>query len=97
VRYLFEEDDEGPEPGISSEDMGCETVAPSIDVLPERVIASLKEATELSDTDMLDKVIEQIRGENAGLAEALSKLADNFAYDRILDLIPNRKRCRVVE
>jgi polar amino acid transport system substrate-binding protein len=97
VRYVFEEDDEGLEPGISSENIGCETVAPSIDDLPERVIASLKEATELSDTDMLDKVIEQIRGENAGLAEALSKLADNFAYDRILDLIPNRKRCRVVE
>ena len=59
-----------------------------INDLPEKVIVRLKEATELSDAAMIDEVIEEIRVQDVRLAEALSKLAANFAYDRILDLIP---------
>ncbi len=88
VRYVFAKNDECLESGISNENMSCETMVTCINDLPEKVIVRLKEATELSDAAMLDEVIEQIRTENTGLAEALSKLAGNFAYDRILDLIP---------
>jgi polar amino acid transport system substrate-binding protein len=88
VQYIFAADDECLASGISNEKMSCETMVTRINDLPEKVIARLKEATELSDAVMIDEVIEAIRTENEGLAEALSKLAGNFAYDGILDLIP---------
>ena len=88
VQYVFAEDDESLGSEISNEKISCETMVTCINDLPEKVIARLKEATELSDTAMIDEVIEAIRTENAGLAVALSKLSGNFAYDRILALIP---------
>jgi hypothetical protein len=51
------------------------------------VLARLAESNELSDAIMIDQVIEDIRVLNAALADTLSALAENFAYDEILALI----------
>jgi signal transduction histidine kinase len=59
----------------------------SIDNLPDDLIISLKEAVELSDSAMIDEVIEKIKTRDVSLAETLRKLAGNFAYERILELL----------
>jgi CheY-like chemotaxis protein len=56
--------------------------------LPVNIISMLREAVELSDSVMIDEVIEKIRIDDPSLAAALSKLAGNFAYDKILDFFP---------
>ena len=38
---------------------------------------------------MIGQVIEDIGTENGQLAQALSKLAANFAYDELLELVNN--------
>lgn len=86
VRYVYADDDECPAPGISSEKMSSATLAALLNDLPEKVIARLKEATELSDATMIDDVIEEIRAKNARLADVLSEMAENFSYDEILAL-----------
>lgn len=91
VRYVYAEDDECLASGISGEKMSSTTMAALIKDLPEKVIARLKEATELSDAAMIDDVVEEIRSKNAQLAEALSEMAENFNYDDILALAEGSK------
>jgi PAS domain S-box-containing protein len=88
VRYRYREGDPSTHTGPSSVNKDNRDLIESIGTLPENIISILKEAVELSDSTMIDKVIENIRIKDASLAEALSKLAGNFAYDSILDLIP---------
>jgi signal transduction histidine kinase/CheY-like chemotaxis protein len=86
VRYVYSEIDERVTSGVSTEKMSSETMSASINDLSEEVIMRLKEATELSDAAMIDEVIEEIRTENLAIAEVLSEMAENFAYDDILAL-----------
>ncbi len=51
------------------------------------LLEELGEATEFSDAARIDQVIEEIRTQNAQLAESLGKLAEKFAYDEILTLV----------
>jgi hypothetical protein len=37
---------------------------------------------------LIDRLIEGIRAENAPLAQAIAECLDNFEYDRLLNLIP---------
>jgi signal transduction histidine kinase/ActR/RegA family two-component response regulator/HAMP domain-containing protein len=88
VRYRYGERDNSFDTGrgeINKDDLN---LAGSIRNLPDNLIAMLEEAVELSDSAMIDKVIEKILIKDTPLAKALSKLAGNFAYDRILDLFP---------
>jgi hypothetical protein len=41
---------------------------------------------------MLSSIIEQIRGRDAALADALAYLVEDFAYDEILALIQESER-----
>ncbi|MCP4137588.1 MAG: response regulator [bacterium] len=59
---------------------GLKTVAPGI-------LNRLKEASELSDMDHIDRVIREIEESSPALAEDLAVLVDSFAYDEILDFI----------
>ena len=68
----------------------------SIGNLPDIVISELEEAVELSDSAKIDEVIEKIRIKDSSLAESLSNLAGNFAYDKILDLIRKPKSMSAV-
>ncbi len=91
VRYVCAHGDECFKPAALCEKMSEESMITSINDLPEEVVSKLKEATELSDADMVDEVIEQIRTKSVQLAEALSDLGKNFAYDKILILVQKAK------
>ena len=62
-------------------------LADSVKDIPADLLARLKEATELSDAVLIERVIKEISIKNGELAGALSNLAANFAYDKILGLI----------
>jgi CheY-like chemotaxis protein len=72
-----------------------EGVASSVDVLTPAALADLpagwltdlRRATVKADLDRILALIDQIRGENAALADALAELARDFQYKRILRLI----------
>jgi CheY-like chemotaxis protein len=87
VLYVYGEGDECLKSAVPREKMSDKSLSTSIHDLPEEVIVRLKEATELSDAAMIDQVIEEIRTTNAQLAEVLSELVENFAYDKILALV----------
>ncbi len=91
VQYVYEEGDEGLKPALLSEKMSDGNLTASINKLSKVVIARLEEGTELCDAAMIDQVIEDIRTENIALADGLSELAENYAYDKILDLIQKAK------
>ncbi|MGD9007849.1 MAG: ATP-binding protein [Desulfobacteraceae bacterium] len=88
VRYRYEERGNSLDTGQNEVNTDNKHLAGSILNLPDNVIAMLEEAVELSDSAMIDEVIEKIRIKDTPLAQTLSKLAENFDYDRILDLIP---------
>jgi CheY-like chemotaxis protein len=88
IRYRYGESDNSLETGRSEVNIDNTNLTDSIGDLPDTIISMLNEAVELSDSVMIDEVIDKIRIKDASLAEALSKLAGNFAYDRILDLMP---------
>jgi signal transduction histidine kinase/CheY-like chemotaxis protein/HAMP domain-containing protein len=89
IRYRYSQRDHYPDRGPGKAiTPNNENIAGSIRNLPDDIIAMLEEAVELSDSAMIDEVIEKIRTKDASLAKALSKLAGNFDYDRILHLIP---------
>ncbi len=88
VRYRYGEKDNS----LIAERIGVNSdkqqLTDSLSNLPDNILSTLKEAVELSDSAMIDEVIEKIRIKDATLARALSKLAGNYAYDMMLDLFP---------
>jgi CheY-like chemotaxis protein len=87
VRYVYEEKEADLTVVVPSKKMSIESLIAFIKGLPGELTARLQEAIELSDAAMIDGVIEEIRSEDAQLAEALSEMAGNFAYDQMLVLI----------
>jgi CheY-like chemotaxis protein len=86
VRYLFEqEEDLMPASRLGS--IPDERLAFSIKKLPEDLLTRLEDATELSDSARIDQVIKEISTKDKQLSSVLSKLAANYAYDKILALI----------
>jgi hypothetical protein len=66
--------------------------------LPPALRTALEGALHQLDPEAVRSAIEAIRTHDAGLAQALAVVADNFQYDRLLDLLqragvgPDRKR-----
>jgi predicted house-cleaning noncanonical NTP pyrophosphatase (MazG superfamily) len=69
----------------------------SLKELPEDLHARLKEAAELSDAALIDQVIKEISSKDEALVDDLLKLAENFAYDKILGLIQGSGRTIVTK
>jgi len=55
--------------------------------LPAERLAALEQGAQETDVKMLREVIALIRRHDAGLADALAYLTDDFEYDQILELI----------
>ncbi|MGB0384019.1 MAG: hypothetical protein ACPGWR_04265 [Ardenticatenaceae bacterium] len=100
VRYIY--DQACPEPAVLRQaqepwdQTGSEgtTVAleealtpAALAALPEALLAQLEEAAEGSDMEMMEQVLAQISQLDPALASQLTKLADEFEYDEILQLI----------
>jgi hypothetical protein len=54
---------------------------------PDEWLAELRAATVKADMSRMLALVEQIRGQDAALADALEGLIHNFSYKRILTLI----------
>ena len=86
VRYVFEPE-EDLLPKSRTEHLTDAKLTVSLKELPEDLHARLKEAAELSDAALIDQVIKEISSKDEALVDDLLKLAENFAYDKILGLI----------
>ncbi|MCP4404022.1 MAG: response regulator [bacterium] len=76
VRFVYEEREQGAEQ---------EVLTPAaLAALPEEWRATLTQGAEETDVKMLRTVIEQIRECDVAVADALTRLTDNFEYDEIL-------------
>jgi len=67
-----------------------ETIEPfiaEIATLSSTLRERLVEAIDLGDALMIEKTIADIRTHHADLADHLSRLANNFEYDRMLTLL----------
>jgi signal transduction histidine kinase/FixJ family two-component response regulator len=87
VAYVYEKQDDGLRPAAAKEKLPDESLIAIMKDLPGDLIGGLREATELSHAAMIDQEIKKIMLLNSDLGDALSGLAENFAYDQILSLI----------
>jgi predicted ATPase/signal transduction histidine kinase/CheY-like chemotaxis protein/tRNA A-37 threonylcarbamoyl transferase component Bud32 len=60
-------------------------------ILPTELLVRLEDAAACNDLERVENIINEIRSYNIDLAKKLSKIADNFDYDTILDLIRQTK------
>jgi len=61
-----------------------------LSVLPPELLSALEQAAIRGDSVAVEHLIDQIRSSDAPLADALKALADDFEYDRILELVIKR-------
>jgi len=90
VRYVFEQE-EVPVP-LGNRPWADAGVAEAFVKLPAHLSARLKDATELSDAALIDQIIRDIATTDPRLANLLTKLADDFAYDKILALVQTHQK-----
>ncbi|MCP4397150.1 MAG: response regulator [bacterium] len=81
VRYVYEEDPQ------STIDDRQSIVKEALAGLSTEWLETLALGAHQADLHLLSSVIEQIRGHDAILADALTRLTENFEYDEILELL----------
>ena len=75
------------QPVSGCEPMNEQSLIRSISEMPDELIANLTEAVELSDAAMIDQVVHEIGVINVQLEEVFSKLAENYSYNKMLNLL----------
>ena len=88
VEFVYEQKDVNGAPQTGHE-IPFEDLQAGAAELPVEILARLIEVSELCDADMIDEVIQEIRSLNVALADALSGLAEDFAYGDFLALAEN--------
>ncbi|MDM8558129.1 two-component regulator propeller domain-containing protein [Candidatus Parabeggiatoa sp. HSG14] len=83
VRYVYEKV-KGTEPKKEREDI---VIPDALAVLPNELLTQMQQAAMTLDIDVMPALIEQVRLHNEQLADELLKLANNFQYDRLQELI----------
>ncbi len=91
VRYVYKEEQEAEDRRQRAEDRERWTPE-DIAAIPAELIATLEDALEIADLEIVNKVIVKIRAYNISLADALAHLAKNFEYDEILALTQKTER-----
>jgi len=91
VRYVYQEDGKLAELRQRRKKSNIEALKCEIELLPPELLTRLEEATELSDMEMIDQVVTEIRRHHAKLADELAGLLNNFQYDKILALVQESK------
>ncbi len=84
VKFVYEDAQE-----LTRAETGTETAAMMtvLAVLPPDLLKALKHAATDGDSQKLHQTIAGIRAHNAGVADELTGLTDDFAFDTILDVI----------
>jgi CheY-like chemotaxis protein len=90
VRFVYEEEPALPEeaePPSAAPPPADALSAQALAALPAELLADLQQATIRADLHQILGFVEQVRAQDPVLADALSDLAKNYDYQRILDLI----------
>jgi CheY-like chemotaxis protein len=90
VRFLYEEAPELPDvtPSTFAGALPDDTVTTEkLSSLPASWVADLEQATIKADLHLILTLVDQIRGHDAALADALAVLAQDFEYKKILTLV----------
>ncbi len=64
---------------------------------PDDILQRLKKAAIDTDMDGVDGILEEIRGIDAGLADGLKELAEDFEYGKIVKLIEDAKAAQTMD
>ncbi len=86
VGFVYEDSTQRDSTLIKDEEQNTLTAA-ALAALSGEWVASLEQAILNIDLKVIYALIEQIRPENASLANALNRCIDNFEYDKVLSLI----------
>ncbi len=91
VRFVYEEEKKSK---IENQESKIEEVLTpaALAALPVEWVTDLKQGAEDVDVELLFSAIEQIRGRDAALAGALTRLVEDFEYDEILAVIQQIKK-----
>ncbi|MBD0345913.1 MAG: response regulator, partial [Coleofasciculus sp. Co-bin14] len=90
VRYVYEGSTQR-DSSITEDGKHNVLTAVAIATLPESWVTSLKQAILSVNVKLIYTLIEQLRPENAALANALKACVDKFEYEKILNLISERE------
>ncbi|MCP4348757.1 MAG: response regulator [Desulfobacterales bacterium] len=85
VQFIYE-DTEGSMKRENG-DKNATLMQENLATLPHELLSELKQAATDGDSERLHQTIAGIRPHNAGLADELTGLTDDFAFDTILDMI----------
>ncbi len=96
ARFVFESEEE-PTPTPQTGNLTDDKLASFLKKTPEDLLARLEEATELSDAALIDEAIKEIARVDERLAGELLKLAENYAYDKILSLVQKSRQTTVAK
>ena len=58
--------------------------------LPEELTKKMEQAVLQADIDLFISYLKQVRAKNSSFADELQKFADNFEYDRLLELLKTK-------
>ncbi|HEY9670060.1 MAG TPA: AAA family ATPase [Waterburya sp.] len=86
VRYVYENPTQ-PDSSVTDNTVQNVLTTTAIAALPESWLAALKQAILNVDLELIFSLIEEIRPENALLADALKRCIDNFEYKKILNVM----------
>ncbi|MCU0545675.1 MAG: ATP-binding protein [Oscillatoriaceae cyanobacterium Prado104] len=86
VRYIYEDSSPANLPAINCTKQ-AEIMAADFTLLPELLVANLRQGILNADMDLIDRSVEQIRLENSVLGGAIANRLYNFEYDEVLNLI----------
>jgi CheY-like chemotaxis protein len=87
VCYIYKQDDEHHQQAAKAEHLSSADLQLILAGLPSELLERLKEATDSCDADRIDRIIGDIRNHNDQLADALTRLAGQFAYNEIISMI----------
>lgn len=94
VCYIYKQDDEQHQQAAAAEHLSSADLQLVLAGLPSELLERLKEATDSCDADRIDRIIGDIRNHNDQLADALTRLAGQFAYNEIISMINNAVNSR---
>ena len=92
VRFVYEEQARPLAARLADAASPADVLTPvSLAALPADWVADLQQATILGNLDSILALVDQIRGQDAALANALTELADNFDHGTILAWLSQEK------
>jgi hypothetical protein len=86
VRYVYENPTQ-PDSSVTDNTVQTTLTTTAMAALPASWLAALKQAILNVDLELIFSLIEEIRPENAPLADALKRCIDNFEYKKILNVM----------